>query len=267
MCWGYGGGGVCTSLAEMSLPGWLKPLSAMAQVVLPWTEGERALPDPISVTFPINTSQFKGNFLGNITKWQQVLEVMHNGWNKRSMMWIFVWKASGSSWTLLYLFFWSTKSLPLWAWAHKFMWCGTARRPQQCKAESGPVPLPHPLFQWAELGRETQLSAFSSAFLPRGSHNSLFSCCLGLTLLHIPKHVKSKSGSRKDHGKNEILGCYFCRVFWNSRSAFLWKSPFSKSQPCTHNLQHMVCSILSCFDKDWTERCIHRYKHADFKAQ
>lgn len=138
-------------------------------------------------------------------------------------------------------------SVFFWVWA-LFLWCGTAQHSRQCKAESGSAPLPQhvhvPMIRSGQ--RNTTFCIFFS--IPALGHNSLFSCCLGPTPLHIPKRVKGRSGSRKEHGKSWILGCYFCCAFWNSCPVFMWKSPSLKSQPCTHNLQHVIRSILSWFD-------------------
>lgn len=84
------------------------------------------------------------------------------------------------------------------------------------------------MLQGTDLGREKQLSAFSSAFLPWGIHNSLLPCCLGLALPHIPKYVKDRSGSRKQHGKRYILLC-FQKFLLN----FLVEKPFLK-EPALH---------------------------------
>lgn len=78
----------------------------------------------------------------------------------------------------------------------------SSEAPNLCGFEQGWIWISSSVPPWTDLGRETQFSAFSSAFLPWGSHNSLSSCCLGLTLLHIPKCVKGRSGSRKEHGKS-----------------------------------------------------------------
>lgn len=112
-----------------------------------------------------------------VTKRRQVLGELHHGLNKRD------------------------SGVNVLDQAGNYCIC-SSEAPNLCVFEQGWIWISSSAPPWTDLGRETQFSAFFSAFLPWGSHNSLSSCCLGLTLLHIPKCVKGRSGSRKEHGKS-----------------------------------------------------------------
>lgn len=205
MCWGYGANGVRTYLDEMPLPAWVKPPSPTAQ----------AVPSRDSVwktTAWLNLCQLSyqhllvsGKFSGNITKWQQTgpgadTELVEQ---KEYDVSIHVDHA-GSNWKLLHLFFWSSTSLSFCIWII-FKWYSIASRRATENAVLSSTRLMHWISssaparacskRWTDLGRETWLSAVPSAYLPWGIHNSLLSCCLGLSLLHIPKCVNSRGRS------------------------------------------------------------------------
>lgn len=102
MCWWWWDVWPC--LAEMSWLGWNhwvpQPRGSFAG-----TKCGRAQPDPVWVNFPTYTSWFHGNF-------QKSSPNDSRSWRSTKEFWC---ECSGSSWELLYLFFWSTKSLCFWA--------------------------------------------------------------------------------------------------------------------------------------------------------
>lgn len=165
----------------VALCGWnlLAGQKPLPRESLAGTEGERALPDPICVT-SICTSWFHGHFQKSSPNASRCWMCSTTGWTEGILMGIFAWES-------LYLFLWSTKSLDFGA---LFMWCGTAVQGWIWISSSAPP--------WTCSGEQNQ----NFLLFPWGIHNSLLSCCLGLTHLHIPKCVKGRSGSRKEHGKS-----------------------------------------------------------------